>query len=901
MQPRAYLNDQPYDLQPGESMLSFIRRHRGEDFLPTLCDAPHLAPFGSCRLCSVSVTRNGQDKTVAACHTTVEAGMRIHTHTEALQRLRRNIVELVLTDHPLDCLTCGANGDCRLQEVAAHVGITTVRYPDGANHRDRPRDESHPYLISDLSKCINCYLCVRACDEVQGSFVLSMAGRGFDSRIVKGADTSFLESPCVACGACAQVCPTDAITDIYQPLARQATDTVRTVCTYCGVGCNLEVARRENEVLSISAPYDAAANGGHTCVKGRYAFRFYNHPDRLRSPLIRRNGALVPVSWEEAYDFLAERLTQIRAEYGPDAIAGISSSRCTNEENYLMQKFIRAVIGTNNIDGCARICHAPTARGMQAAFGTGAATNSIADLQHTDTILIIGANPTTAHPVTGARIKQAVLRGKRLIVVDPRKTELARLADYHLQLRPGSNVALLNMMCYYILTEGLEDRDFIATRVEGFAALREQILALDIDRMETVCGVDREQVRAAARAYAQSPAAMCFHGLGVTEHYQGTYGVMLIANLAMLTGNIGRPGVGVNPLRGQNNVQGAADMGVQPDQGPGYLDMFDPELRRTYETVYGVPLPDRPGLTIPRMIEAAADCRLKALWIMGEDVVHTEPNTEKVKAALPKLDLLVLQELFLSETAAYADVILPAASFLEKSGTFTNGERRVQRVNRVIDPLPGTRPDGQIMVEIMNRMGYPQPPYDPATVLDEIARVVPFFAGISWDRLGKNGLQWPVAADGTDTQILHTESFKHGKGRLHFIDFAASRELTIHGEHYPLILTTNRGLAHYNSGSMTRRTPDVELVGEDVLLIHPADAHDRQIADGDRVRLRSAHGETHIRARLSDQVAPGVTSATFHFPEILVNRVTSDVLDAEADCPEYKVVAVEVEKAAAGA
>lgn len=897
MQALAYLNEQPYELRTGESILSFIRRHRGPDYVPTLCDAPHLEPFGSCRLCSVSVSQNGKLKTVASCHTEVAAGMQIYTHTEDLQNLRRNIVELVLTDHPLDCLTCEANGDCQLQQVAAQVGAGTVRYPDGPNHRDRVRDESHPYLIADLAKCINCYQCVRVCDEVQGSFVLDMAGRGFDSHIIKGADTSFAESPCVACGACAQVCPTGAITDIYQSRGRQATDTVRTVCTYCGVGCNLDVARRDNTILSISAPYDAEANRGHTCVKGRYAFKFYDHPDRLRSPMIRRNGQLEAVSWDEAYDFIAERLEQIRTEHGPDAIAGISSSRCTNEENYLMQKFIRAVIGTNNIDGCARICHAPTARGMQAAFGTGAATNSIEDLQYTDTILVIGANPTTAHPVTGARIKQAALRGgKRLIVVDPRKTELARLADYHLQLRPGTNVALLNMMLYYILAEGREDRDFIDSRVAGFDTLREKILALDIDRMEAVCGVNRELVRAAAIAYAAAPAAMSFHGLGVTEHYQGTYGVMLVANLAMVTGNIGRRGVGVNPLRGQNNVQGAADMGVQPNQGPGYLDVSNPDQLRQYETAYGVSLPKGPGLTIPRMIEAAAEGRLKALWIMGEDVVHTEPNVEKVKAALPKLDLLVLQELFYSETAAYADVILPAASFFEKSGTFTNGERRVQRVNRVIEPLSGTRPDGQIMVEIMNRMGYDQAPYDAATVLEEIARVVPFFAGISWDRLGKNGLQWPVAADGTDTQVLHTETFKRGKGQLHFIDFAETRELTANAADYPLILTTNRELAHYNSGSMTRRTPDTDILGEDLLLIHPEDARERHIGDGDRVHLRSAHGETTIRVQLSDRVAPGVTSATFHFPDILINRVTSDVLDAEADCPEYKVVAVEVEK-----
>lgn len=894
----AFINDTAYEIRDGETILSFIRRHLGDNYVPTLCDAPNLEPFGSCRLCSVEVARegNGALKTVAACHTPVAEGQRIYPDTEAMQRLRRNIIELVLTDHPMDCLTCQANGQCELQAVAARGGIREVRYPRGANHLGRPRDESHTYLVSDLAKCINCYKCVRACDEVQGEFVLSMAGRGFDSHIIKGMDTSFADSYCVSCGACAQACPTAAISDIFQPAARQATGTVRTVCTYCGVGCNLDVAKRNGTILSISAPYDADANHGHTCVKGRYAFRFYNHPQRLRSPMIRRDGKHVEVSWKEAYDYIAERLTAIKAEHGPDAIAGISSSRCTNEENYLMQKFIRAVIGTNNIDGCARICHAPTALGMQRAFGMGAATNSIEDLKYTDCILVVGANPTTAHPVTGARIKQQAMKGKTLIVADPRRTELARHATYHLQLRPGTNVALLNMMMYYIIREGLVDWPFIEQRLEGYEELREKILALDMDKMEAICGVGRGRVREAAIAYASAPAAMSFHGLGVTEHYQGTFGVMLVADLAMITGNIGRRGVGVNPLRGQNNVQGAADMGVQPNLGPGYLSMADPVLRSTCEAVYGVPLPGGPGYTIPKMFEAAETGRLKALWIMGEDVVQTEPNSAKVRKALKKLDFFVLQELFYSETASYADVILPASSFLEKSGTFTNGERRVQRVNRVIDPLPGSKPDGVIVTEIMNRMGYPQPDYDPAAVLEEIAQIVPFFKGITWERLGSNGLQWPVAEDGTDTQVLHTESFKRGKGRLYFIDFEESREIRENAGDYPFILTTNRGLEHYNSGSMTRRTQDSEILGEDLLLIHPEDAQNRGIKDGDIVLVASPRGQARIRARLSGMVQPGILSSTFHFPEILINQVASDVLDSEADCPEYKVIAVDVRK-----
>ncbi len=895
----AHINGQPYPINEGETLLTFIRRHIGNTSVPTLCDAPNLDPFGSCRVCSVqvSVDGNGQLKTVASCHTPVSEGQKIFTHTEAVQALRKNIIELVLTDHPLDCLTCEVNGNCELQTVAAQVGIRDVRYPEGENHLHREKDLSHPYMTSDLSKCINCYRCVRACDEVQGQFVLSMAGRGFDSRIVKGADTSFFDSDCVSCGACAQACPTSAISDVYQSKAITATKTTRTVCTYCGVGCNLEVSTTNGDVVSITAPYDAEVNQGHTCLKGRYAFKFYDHPERLRSPMIRRNGALEDVSWEEAYDFIAEKLDSYKATYGPDAIAGISSSRCTNEENYLMQKFIRAVIGTNNIDGCARVCHSPTALGMQRTFGTGAATNSIEDLKYTNCILVIGANPTDAHPVTGAKFKQFAMKSNNVsIVIDPRRTELARYATYHLALRPGTNVAVLNMMMYYIISEGLEDAQFVSSRTEGYDEFKAGILNLDIAAMEAISGVDRELVRRAAIAYAKAPNAMSFHGLGVTEHSQGTFAVMQIADLAMLTGNIGRRGVGVNPLRGQNNVQGSADMGVQPHQGAGYLDITKPEINALYSDFYGVDVPTHVGYKIPEMFDAALAGQLKAIWIIGEDVVQTDPNTQKVIKALQATDLVIVQELFMTETAKYADVILPGASFLEKSGTFTNGERRVQAVREVIPPLEGTKPDGQIIVDIMNRMGYSQPDYTPDGMLEEISQIVPFFAGIKWEELGKNGKQWPVAKDGTDTKILHQTEFKRGKGVFKYFDFVESKELTQNGKDYPYILTTNRELEHYNCGTMTRRTDNEIILAEDFLMIHPDDAAHHFIADGDMVCLESPRGKVDVKARLTDEVRPGVLSTTFHFPEIMVNNITSDIHDSEAMCPEYKVVAVRIRK-----
>jgi len=894
----AYINNQPFEIKPGESMLDFLRRNHTAK-VPTLCDAPNLEAFGSCRVCSVDValSEDGQTKTMASCHTPITEGQYIYPESQNVQRLRKNIMELVLTDHPLDCLTCEVNGNCELQDVAAEVGIREVRYEDGDNHLDKTKDLSHPYMTSDFSKCINCYRCVRACDEVQGEFVLSMSGRGFDSHIIKGIDQSFMESDCVSCGACAQACPTSAISDVFQSKSVKPEETTRTICTYCGVGCNLEVATRNGEILSIQAPYEAEANGGHTCLKGRYAFKFYNHPERLTSPMIKRNGEFEEVSWDEAYDFIVDEFRRIIREDGPDAIAGISSARTPNEENYLMQKFMRAIVGTNNIDCCARVCHSPTALGMQRAFGTGAATNSIEDLDHTDCILVIGANPTDAHPVTGARIKQQFMKGVTSIVIDPRRIELAKYANYHLQLKPGTNVALLNMMLYYIISEGVEDKAFIESRCEGYEEMKEEILRLDMNELSAITGVDKDLVREASMAYANSKAAMEFHGLGVTEHYQGTFTVQLIADLAMITGNIGKKGAGVNPLRGQNNVQGAADMGAQPHQGAGYLDVTNPEINEKYKLFYDSDVvPSHVGYKIPEMFNAAIDGKLKALWLIGEDVVQTDPNTNKVKKAMDSLDLLIVQELFMTETAKHATVILPGASFLEKEGTFTNGERRIQRVQKVVEPLEGTKPDGQIIVDIMNRMGYKQADYTAAGVLEEVSQIVPFFRGVVWEELGDNGKQWPVQADGTDTQLLHIEEFKRGKGQFSFFPYKQSLEVEKHEKDFPYIITTNRELEHYNCGAMTRRTGNVEILTEDVLLIHPDDAKANGIEQGDMVCVESPRGKVDIKAEITDEMKPGILSSTFHFPEIMLNIITSDEHCTEAMCPEYKVVSCRIRK-----
>ena len=895
----AYIDGVAHQIKPNHtSVLKFVREYLGEKKIPSLCDDSNLVPYGACRICSVEIAlqKDGPIKTIASCHTPITEDSYILTNNERLQSLRKNIVELVLTDHPMACSTCEVNNNCELQTVASDLDISEHRYSKPKQNKGIPKDTSHAYMRMNLDNCINCGRCVRACDEIQGSFVLTMSGRSFESKITTDNGMLFGDSSCVSCGACAHTCPTDAISDVFQSKSAIADKKIRTTCSYCGVGCNLEVAVKDNKVLSIDTPKDTEVNAGHTCLKGRYAFGFYNHKDRLTTPLIKRNEKFEKATWDEAYNFIKDKLNQTKKKYGPDAIAGISSARCTNEENYVFQKMIRAVIGTNNIDCCARICHSPTALGLQKAFGTGAATNSAEDIYHADLFLIIGANPTNAHPVTGAKIKQQVMKGKKLIVLDPVKTELAKIADYHIQLRPGTNVAVLNMMLYFILEAGLEKKTFIKERCEGFDNFYKEIKKLNVDQLEKACGVNRELIKKAAIAYATAKNSMEFHGLGVTEHTQGSKTVMLIADLAMVTANLGRKGVGVNPLRGQNNVQGAADMGCQPHQGAGYLSVADKKIQKYYTEKYGVVHPTKAGLKIPQIFDAAINGNLKALWIIGEDVVQTDPNSAHVIKAMKALDLLVVQEIFMSETAKLATVVLPGTTFLEKNGTFTNTERRVQKVNQVAKPLSGSKPDGIIITDMMQRLGYKQSFYDADEVLVEIADVVPFFKGVTRERLGKLGLQWPVKEDGSDTKILHTETFKLGKGQIKYFDWKETNELIENKKEFPLILTTSRILQHYNAATMTRRTNNLKIVNEDVLLINKEDADKRDLNTGNIARLYSARGEVSLMVEVTDKVKKGIVFTTFHFPEHMVNMVTGQGKDEETLCAEYKVSAVEVQK-----
>ena len=901
---KAYINNNPYDIKSNETILEFVRRIENRDAIPTMCQDDRLENFGSCRVCSVEVARekNGLTKTVASCHTPVAEGLYIYHNTDKMKRLRKNIVELVLTDYPSDKVFAPADKNpTEFQKTIAQIGIPDVRYPKGDDHLDIKPDRAHPYIKSDLSQCINCYRCVRACEEIQGEMILNMSGRGFATRIIKGFDTTFDASACVSCGACVQTCPTEALTDKFETKTLIPDKTVRTTCTYCGVGCQLEVAVIDGKIKGIQAPVTAEVNEGHTCLKGRFAFQFYDHPDRLREPMIKKNGKFEVVSWEEAYDFITEKLLEIKQKYGVDSIGGISSSRATNEENYLMQKMIRVALGTNNIDGCARVCHAPTAYGMQQSFGTGAATNSVDDLKDSDAIFLFGANPVKGHPVTGAKIKQAFMKGVTSIVVDPIETKLAELATYFLQIRPGTNVAILNMIAHYIIKEGLVKEDFINAYTEMYEEFKDHVIHLDMDELAALTGVDKELVRQAAIAYASADRAMEFHGLGVTEHFQGSKTVMLLSNIAMMTGNVGKRGVGLNPLRGQNNVQGAADMGVQPHQGAGYLNVNDPKIQRYYAEKYGVAkMPEKEGLKIPEMLDAALDGKIKALYIMGEDTIMTDPNSNHSIKAFENLELIVIQELFMTATAEMAHVILPASSYFEKDGTFTNGERRVQRVNKVIEPIGNTKPDGQIIIDMMYKLGYKQPTgrhYDAAKVIEEIADVIPFMKGLTWEGLGTNGLQWPINEDGTDTKMLHIDgAFKKGKGKFHYYDFEETPEIVEHGASYPFILTTGRELEHYNSGTMTRRTDNQVILAKDYLEVHPKDAEAKGIKDAETVRIFSDRGSVNIPIKYSKNVKRGILRTTFHQPEVFINIITGSVGDKETMTPEYKVVAVDFEK-----
>lgn len=871
-----------------------------------LCATDMLEAVGACRLCLVEI--EGMRGTPASCTTPVTPGMVVRTQTETIRALRRGVMELTISDHPLECLTCAANGDCELQDMAGAVGLRDVRFTPGANHflPDSPlwqaKDDSTPYFTYDPAKCIVCLRCVRACEEVQGSFALTTLGRGFDSRVATGG-ADFLHSDCVSCGACVQACPTATLIEKTVLDLGTPDRIIATTCAYCGVGCSLEAHLRGPDLVRMVPARDGRANRGHSCVKGRFAFGYATHPDRITTPMIRKaiTDPWRPVSWDEAIGFAAARLAAIRDEHGPDAIGGLTSSRCTNEETFLVQKMIRAVFGTNNVDTCARVCHSPTGYGLKQTFGTSAGTQDFDSVEQTDVALVIGANPTDGHPVFASRLRRRLRAGARLIVIDPRRIDLLDSPHFsgalHLALRPGTNVAVLTALAHVIVTEGLADTAFIAERCDtdsfadyiDFAARPGHAP----EAIEGLTGVPAGLIRQAARAYATGGNGAIYYGLGVTEHSQGSTTVMAIANLAMLTGNIGRPGVGVNPLRGQNNVQGSCDMGSFPHELPGYRPVGDEAARGLFEAIWGVALSPEPGLRIPNMLDAALAGRFRALYIQGEDILQSDPDTRHVAAGLAAMDCVIVQDLFLTETASYAHVFLPGASFLEKDGTFTNAERRINRVRRVMPPKAGLA-DWQVTQRLANAMGAGWAYDHPEQIMAEIAATTPAFAGVSYallDRLGS--VQWPCTdAAPEGTPIMHAQGFVRGKGRFIRTDYIATEERT--GARFPLLLTTGRVLSQYNVGAQTRRTANSVWHAEDMLEIHPHDAEVRGVTEGALVRLASRSGETTLRARLTERLAPGVVYTTFHHPETQANVVTTDTSDWATNCPEYKVTAVQV-------
>ncbi len=870
--------------------------------VPKLCATDSLDAFGSCRLCLVEI--EGRKGYPASCTTPCEPGMKVKTQTNKLADIRKGVMELYISDHPLDCLTCPTNGNCELQDMAGVVGLREVRYGyEGENHLKMKKDESNPYFTYDPSKCIVCNRCVRACEETQGTFALTIDGRGFESRVAAGQNEAFMDSECVSCGACVQACPTATLTEKSVIMMGQAEHSKITTCAYCGVGCSFKAEMKGNEVVRMVPYKDGKANHGHSCVKGRFAWGYASHKDRMLKPMIRKKitDPWQEVSWEEAVGYAASEFRRIQAKHGKDSIGGITSSRCTNEETYLVQKLVRAAFGNNNVDTCARVCHSPTGYGLKQTLGESAGTQTFDSVMHADVIMVIGANPVAAHPVFASQMKRRLREGAKLIVVDPRTTEMVKSphvqADYHLKLKPGTNVAIVSALAHVIVTEGLCKEDYIAERcdTQSFKDWKEFVSRPENspEVLQEVTGVPADLLRGAARLYATGGNAAIYYGLGVTEHAQGSTMVMGIANLAMATGNVGREGVGVNPLRGQNNVQGSCDMGSFPHELPGYRHISDSTARAEFEANWGVSLDPEPGLRIPNMFDAAIDGTFMGLYCQGEDIVQSDPNTLHVTNALSSMECIVVQDLFLNETAKYAHVFLPGSSFLEKDGTFTNAERRISRVSKVM-PAKAGYSDWEVTQLLANALGYKMHYNHPSEIMDEIASLTPTFTGVSFKKIEKLGsVQWPCNDQAPNgTPIMHIDKFVRGKGKFFITKYVPTDEKVT--RKFPLILTTGRILSQYNVGAQTRRTENVQWHSEDRLEIHPHDAEERGIQQDAWVGISSRAGETVLRATVTENVQPGVVYTTFHFPESGANVITTDNSDWATNCPEYKVTAVQV-------
>ena len=864
--------------------------------IPTLCHLKELAPDGSCRMCVVEVEGGRRGGLTTACTAHCQEDMVVSTHSEKVADSRRFILDLLLSNHKLECFSCGKNGDCQLQQYALDYGIDATSFTEGKRMPCHQEDTSNPFFSYDPEKCIMCRRCARVCQLRQGRDVLSIANRGFETKMMPSYGQAFDQSICQSCGNCVSSCPTGALTaKDTKEYRKWETQKIPTTCPHCGTGCQMNLLVKNNRLVGVE-PLDGPANKNLLCVKGKFAsYKFVGSGDRLTEPLIKRNGIFEPASWEEALTLVSSKFNEIKAENGADALAGFSCSRATNEDNYVFQKMVRAAFGTNNVDNCARVCHSASVHGLAQTLGSGAMTNPIADItEDVDMILLVGSNPEEAHPVIGAQIRQAIQRGTQVVVVDPRKINLVKDSALHLQVQAGTNVAFANGMMHVILKEGLADRHFIEERTEGFLDLEKMVADYTPEKVAEICHIHPEDLIQAARMYAKAEKAPIIYCLGVTEHSTGTEGVMSMSNLAMLVGKVGKPGCGVNPLRGQNNVQGACDMGCMPYDFPGYQKVNNPEVIDKFEKAWHVPLNRNTGLTSTKVLPAATAGNVKGLYIFGEDPIVTDPDTGHVRQALESLDFLVVQELFMTETAAYADVVLPGISYAEKDGTFTNTERRVQRVRKAVEPRGQAREDYEIFCEVMTRMGYPCAYESAKEIMKEISAVTPSFGGINYERLEKESLQWPCRSlTDPGTPIMHVGSFARGKGLFKAIPYKQAQELP--DEEYPYLMSTGRMLYHYNTRAMTGRTEGInQIANHSYIEINAVDAQALGIQEGDKVEVHSRRGKIETYAAVGNRVFPQEVFMTFHFPDGNVNEITNAVFDDIATIPEYKVCAVAI-------
>ena len=887
------------EVEKGTTILNAARQYGIE--IPTLCYLEGVLPDGSCRLCVVEVVSRGRSKLDTACTLHCSEGDEVFTMSEKVVDARRKTLDLLLSDHRLHCFSCGANGGCKLQNYCIEYGVEQTSYQNVEN-REYEIDDTNKFFSYDPSICILCHRCVNTCNEIVGRGSIGTMNRGFQSVIGAPGGKKWIDSTCESCGNCVQACPTGALSmkrrKKYRPY--QIEKKVLTTCPHCATGCQYYLLVKDGKVVDTEA-YNGPSNKGLLCVKGRSgSFDFVHSPERIKYPLIKNKetGEFERATWDEALDLVASKFMEIKKQYGPDSLAGFACSRSPNEDIYMVQKMVRTCFGTNNTDNCARVCHSATVAGLAMTLGSGAMTNTITDItKEPDVIMLVGSNPEEAHPVIGMQIRQAVQRGCKLIVVDPRDISLASRADIHLKLRPGTNVAFANGMMHVILEEGLQDDKYIEEYTEGFEKLKEIVKDYTPEKVGEICHIDPDDLRAAARMYAKADKAPIIYCLGVTEHSTGTEGVMSMSNMALMVGKLGKPGCGVNPLRGQNNVQGACDMGAQPKDFPGYQKVENPQVLEKFEKAWGVKLNPHNGLHATEVFPAAIEGKVKGLYIYGEDPVVTDPDTSHIIKALESLDFFVIQELFMTETAQYADVILPGVSYAEKEGTFTNTERRVQRVRKAVDIGGEARLDTDIIIDLMNRMGYPQPHLTSAEIMDEIASLTPSYGGISHARLDSGeSLQWPCPTkDHPGTPIMHVNGPVRGKALLYPAEYIPAAELP--DEDYPILMSTGRILYHYTTRAMTGKTPELmEIEGKSFIEMNIEDAKKIGIENGEKDKVSSRRGQIESTARVGTKVSPGEAWMPFHFPDGNCNWLTNAALDQYARIPEYKVCAIKIEK-----